>query len=74
MEKYIKTSENQELDDFLARNTALNYFQQDRIVPKICCFQESCCKGKLLQWSSLWIYKKSGGLEKKVKFGMYDHW
>ena len=32
MEKYIKTLENQELDNFLARNTALNYFQQDRIV------------------------------------------
>ena len=70
MEKYMKTSENQYLNYFLLETLAwINYrripnYKELSLFPKICCFQKSRYIGKLLQWSSLWICKKSGGLEK----------
>ena len=80
MEKYIKTLENQDLNDFfLEILTWINYRQLQLIpnneelslFPKICCFRESCCLGKLLQWKlSLNMEKKNLGVRKKVKFQM----
>ena len=85
MEKYTKTSENQDLNDFVLGTLAwFNYHRRWLILnkiefslfPKVCRFWESgsTCMSKLLQWSSHWICKKkSGGLE-KFKFEMDDHW
>ena len=78
-----KTSENQDLIDFLLETLAWINFQRQKLIPnnkelslfpKICCLRDSRCRGNLLQWSSFWIGKKIWGVWKKVKFGMDDQW
>ena len=67
MAKYIKTLENHDWNVFFLETLAWINCRRQKLIPnnkesslfpEICCFRESCCIVKLLQWSSLWICKK----------------
>ena len=75
IKKYTKASENQNLIDYyrwlwnsfcwwklIPNNKELSLF------PKIYCFRKNCCIDNLLQWSSLWIFKRIQGFGKKYIF------